>query len=47
MLPDIEEFLNKIHTRAVPLLTTEDLWFGKKALEGPLGYNTYSTSLNE
>lgn len=43
ILPDVEQFLNQIHTRAVQSVK-DDLWFGTEALRGPRTYSARSTS---
>ncbi len=44
ILPDVEQFLNQIHTLAAPKVK-DDPWFGKEALRGPLTYSARSTTL--
>ncbi len=41
VLPDVEQFLNHIHSLAAP--NVKDPWFGSEALRGPMQYTSYST----
>ena len=46
VLPDVEELLDDIHTRAKSLLKVPDEWFGKEALQGPCWYSSHTTGPN-
>jgi hypothetical protein len=43
VLPDVESFLDQIHGLAAA--KTKEIWFGEKALRGPLSYLGRSTWL--
>jgi hypothetical protein len=47
VLPDVEEFLDAIQTRAQPLLKVQDAWFGDRALQGPAWHSSDLTTLNQ
>jgi hypothetical protein len=39
---DVEQFIEQIHSLAAPKVN--DVWFGEKALQGPLWYSTRATT---
>jgi len=42
---DVEEFIERIHS-AAKLLIPDDIWFGAKALSGPLAYSSGRTGIS-
>ena len=47
ILPNVERFLNRIHTAAAAKVASakmKDLWFGREALRGPLTYSSRITT---